>query len=136
MPTPMISLAEVADCVGAEVLDVKPKTTGGFYREDAVRLASEAARIPKRGSQLPPARQIDTASPSIDLDERVRLKPRPASNQNLRTPRPIADDEGDERRSRTFGRTVAWMLLAPWYAVTVVGTIGIDVLFIKDMLGL
>jgi hypothetical protein len=31
---------------------------------------------------------------------------------------------------------VAWVLLAPWYMATVVGTIGIDVLFIKDMLGL
>jgi len=130
----MISLAEVADCVGAEVLDVKPKTTGGFYREDAVRLASEAARTPKRGALPPLARPSDAVVPSIEPDERVRLKPKPASNQNLRAPHPISDDL-DEPRNWTPGRVVAWVLLAPWYAVAVVGTIGIDVLFIKDMLG-
>jgi hypothetical protein len=132
----MLSLAEVADCVGAEVLDVKPKTTGGFYREDAVRLASEAARTPRRGAPPLPTLPRDAAAPAIDPEERGRLKPRPASNQNLRTPRPMADDEPDEPRSRKLGRTVAWVLLAPWYMATVVGTIGIDVLFIKDMLGL
>ena len=31
---------------------------------------------------------------------------------------------------------VAWVLLAPFYVVTAVGSIGIDVMFVRGLLGL
>lgn len=128
----------VADCVGAEVSDVKPKTTGGFYREDAARLASEAARGPRPTGEVPrlavrPAVAVPMVEP--DAPERPRLRPRPASNQNLRAPRIDSYDESDARRAWSAGRVVAWVLLAPWYAATAIGAIGVDLMFLKDMLG-
>lgn len=128
----------VADCVGAEVSDVKPKTTGGFYREDAARLASEAARGPGPAGEAPrPAIRPIVAIPTVEPDapERPRLRPRPASNQNLRTPRLDGYDKPPERRAWSVGRIIAWVLLAPWYAATAIGAIGVDLMFLKDMLG-
>ena len=128
------------------MLVVKPKGTGGFYREDAARLASEAARAPKQQQEAapvpatpePPAPSPSARPviPAIEVD-RPRLRPDPADNQNVRRPRPVAEvDDADEPHRWGFGRVVAWILLAPWYVTMVVAAIGVDVLFVKDLLGL
>ena len=130
---------------------VKPKSTGGFYREDAARLASEAARAPRQpdvalaaaapeptaaAPEPPPQRvPVEPAIPSIEVD-RPRLRPEPPDNQNVRRPRPVAHvDDDDEPQRWGPGRIVAWILLAPWYATIAVAAIGVDVLFVKDLLG-
>lgn len=131
---------------------VKPKSTGGFYREDAARLASEAARAPRQpdialapaalelaaavqepAPQRPP---VEPAIPPIEVD-RPRLRPDPPDNQNVRRPRPVArvDESEDEPHRWGPGRILAWILLAPWYVTMAVAAIGVDVLFVKDLLG-
>ena len=68
--------------------------------------------------------------------DRPRLRPDPADNQNTRRPRPVAGvDEDDEPRRWGVGRVIAWILLAPWYAAMAAAAIGVDVLFVKDLLG-
>lgn len=140
------------------MLVVKPKSTGGFYREDAARLASEAARVPKQqevplgpaapapvtaapasiaAAPEPPPQRIpaEPAIPAIEID-RPRLRPDPADNQNVRRPRPVTElDEDDEPRRWGIGRIIAWVLLAPWYVAMAAAAIGVDVLFVKDLLG-
>lgn len=125
------------------VLVVKPKSTGGFYREDAARLASEAARTPTQQDVAPapaapePQRAPEQpAIPQIEVD-RPRLRPDPADNQNVRRPRPVTrlDEDDDEPRRWGAGRVVAWLLLAPWYAVMAAAAIGVCVLFVKDLFG-
>ena len=130
---------------------VKPKSTGGFYREDAARLASEAAFTPKQqdvvpapaapepkaaAPEPPPERApVEPAIPSIEVD-RPRLRPDPPDNQNVRRPRPVAEfDDDDEPRRWGVGRVIAWILLAPWYVTMAAASIGVDVLFVKDLLG-
>ena len=44
-------------------------------------------------------------------------------------------DDDEEPRRWGFGRIVAWILLAPWYVAMVVAAVGVDVLFVKDLLG-
>ena len=124
------------------MLVVKPKNAGGFYREDAARLASDAARTPKQQDVAPapaaPEPQPLPAQPTIPAIEvdRPRLRPDPADNQNTRRPRPVAGvDEDDEPRRWGVGRVIAWILLAPWYAAMAAAAIGVDVLFVKDLLG-
>jgi hypothetical protein len=125
-------------------LVVKPKSTGGFYREDAARLASEAARTPLQqevapapAAPEPPRAPVQPAIPQIEVD-RPRLRPDPADNQNVRRPRPVTrlDEDDDEPRHWGVGRIVAWVLLAPWYVTMAAAAIGVDVLFVKDLLGL
>ncbi len=125
-------------------MDVKPKTTG-FYREDAARLAVEAARVPTEARQsepLPgpvaPAAPVLAAPASapiirIDEPERPLLAPEPATNQNLRATRPATVEP--EHRPLGFGKIVAWVLLAPWYVAMAAAAVGVDVLFVKDLLG-
>lgn len=125
------------------MLVVKPKSTGGFYREDAARLASDAARTPRQQDAAPapaapqPQQPLPAqpAIPAIEVD-RPRLRPDPADNQNVRRPRPVGrSDEDDELRGWGVGRIIAWILLAPWYVTMAAAAIGVDVLFVKDLLG-
>ena len=75
------------------------------------------------------------AIPAIEVD-RPRLRPDPADNQNVRRPRPVGrSDEDDELRGWGVGRIIAWILLAPWYVTMAAAAIGVDVLFVKDLLG-
>lgn len=131
------------------MLDVKPKTTGGFYRGDAAWLASQAARPKENAASLPieedrpeqvrpPTRQM-SSPPRIELDmpDRPPLRPAQAVNQNQRRVRDLGDDEPDaDGRGWGAARVVAWVLLAPFYVVTAVGSIGIDVMFVRGLLGL
>jgi hypothetical protein len=130
-------------------LDSRTKATG-FYRGDAARLVSDAARLPADLSQEPepeavaqpaPAPQTATiGAPAVVLDDPQRplLSPEPPTNQNLRAARPPAEefDYEDEPSRWSPGRIVAWVLLAPWYAAIAIASLGIDVLFVKDLLGL
>ena len=127
-------------------MDVKPKTTG-FYREEAARLALDAARVPPAtkpsepapiaAAPVAPVVPTPKAAPVIVLDEPQRplLAPEPATNQNLRATRPeIAEPEPHQRIG--LGKIVAWVLLAPWYVTMAAAAVGVDVLFVKDLLGL
>jgi hypothetical protein len=120
---------------------VNAKTgSSGFYREDAARLASEAARLPQPPLEAPqPARGAQrAAAPAVLLDEPQRppLMPEPAMNQNERPQAPQfagLDADDDDRRSG-LARVVAWVLLAPLYSATLVGSVGLNVMFIRGLL--
>ena len=121
-------------------MDVKPKTTG-FYREDAARLAIEAARVPQETKPSEPAPEAvpvapPAAAPAIRIDEPERplLAPEPATNQNLRATKPLAI-EPEPRQRPGLGKIVAWVLLAPWYVAMAAVAVGVDVLFVKDLFG-
>ena len=112
-------------------MGVEPETAGGFYREEAARLASEAAKAPPRQPVKPPK----NSAPAVRLDgrERAALRPQPAVNQNI-----IGDDAIEARPlppRPNILRTFAWIVLSPWYAVMVIASLGIDAWFIKDLLG-
>ncbi len=131
------------------MLDSRTKATG-FYRGDAARLVSDAARLPAESAQEPELEAIPEAAPApttgaigapavvLDDPQRPPLSPEPPTNQNLRAARPRTEgfDYEDEPSRWTPRRVVAWMLLAPWYAAIAVASLGIDVLFVKDLLGL
>ena len=130
------------------------KATTGFYRGDAARLVSEAARLPTEPVEAPEPEPIPEpaaaaepvpppaaiGAPAVVLDEPQRplLRPEPPTNQNLCAPRPQPEelDYEDEPSRWTAGRIVAWILLAPWYVVIAAASVGLDALFVKDMLGL
>lgn len=101
----------------------------GFYREDAARLASEAARRPPQSLETP------QAAPEVLLDEAQRppLRPDPASNQNDRQAR-FSRLEVEYGRGFGLARVVAWVMLAPFYAATLVGSVGLNVVFIRGLL--
>jgi hypothetical protein len=131
------------------MLDSRTKASG-FYRGDAARLVTEAARLPvepvlaiepERISEPDPSPAIAAiGAPAVVLDDPQRplLSPEPPTNQNLRAPRPQPEElEYDEEPPRwKLGRAIAWVLLAPWYGAIAVASVGVDVLFIKDLLGL
>jgi len=131
------------------MLDSRTKATG-FYRGDAARLVSDAARLPAESAReagpepiAEPTSAPTTAAigaPAVVLDDPQRppLSPEPPTNQNLRAARPQTEefDDEDEPSRWTAGRIVAWILLAPWYAAIAVASFGVDVLFVKDLLGL
>jgi hypothetical protein len=121
------------------VLDGKTKATG-FYREDAARIVSEAARLPQAApdgsaSKAQP-QPVEPRAPAISIDEPQRplLKPEPALNQNLRARRDTVTDEPERRWN--VARAVAWIVFAPWYVAMVFVSLGVDALFIEHMLHL
>jgi hypothetical protein len=115
------------------------KTSGGFYRDEAARLVSEAARAPQRATELarPPSHINEPYIPPVMLEEPMRppLTPDPAYNENQRSERPR---RGESRTgsSRAIAQLVARVMLAPWFVAVAVAAIGIDVMFIKALLGL
>jgi hypothetical protein len=110
-----------------------------FYRGEAALLAAEAAArlAPQPRQSEPPLRPANPApaAPPISLPEpdRPPLAPQPALNQNVEAPPPAA--RRAERRRPRLGRTLAWVVLAPWYAAMAVASVGVDVLFVKGLLG-
>ena len=119
-------------------MDSKTKSVGGFYSEEAARIVSEAARAQAPSPAVPPAPAPAAPAPiapAVMLGEPQRppLTPEPAINQNLVAPRP-APIALEPRLS--VGRVVAWIILAPWYLAMIAAAVGIDALFVKDLLGL
>ena len=125
------------------------KATTGFYRGDAARLVSEAARLPADDlaeaaavaeAPLVSATAASIGAPAVVLDDPQRppLSPEPPTNQNLRVARPRAEELVDEEEPSSWavGRVVAWIILAPWYLAMIAAAVGIDALFVKDLLGL
>lgn len=121
----------------------------GFYRGDAARLVSEAARLPADDlaeaaavaeAPLVSATAATIGAPAVVLDDPQRppLSPEPPTNQNLRVARPRAEELVDEEEPSSWavGRVVAWILLAPWYVAVAVASVGLDVLIVKDLFGL
>jgi hypothetical protein len=126
----------------AKSVDVKTKSVAGFYSEEAARIVSEAARsqqpAPKSAIPAPPAPPANTI-PRIRLDDPQRplLRPEPAINQNsVAAPRPFDDLEFEPEPRIGVARIIAWIVLAPWYLAVIAGSIGIEALFVKDLLGL
>ena len=125
-------------------MDLKTKSVGGFYSEEAAAIVSEAARAqqpaPKSAALAGPAAPLTAPAPAIppvmlDEPQRPPLTPEPAINQNFVAPRPaIGEPEPGQRVG--IGRIVAWIVLAPWYLAMVAAAVGLDVLFVKDLLGL
>lgn len=121
-------------------MDSKTKSVGGFYSEEAARIVSEAARAQAPSPAVPtapaPAAPAPIA-PAVMLGEPQRppLTPEPAINQNLVAPRP-APIALEPRPRLSVGRVVAWIILAPWYLAMIAAAVGIDALFVKDLLGL
>jgi hypothetical protein len=75
--------------------------------------------------------------------QRAPLRPERPINQNLElTAEPrrrfsVADDEQNEDHPAfTIARMTAWILLAPWYLAALAGSLGLLVLFGKDLFGL
>jgi hypothetical protein len=129
------------------MLDSRKAT--GFYRGDAARLVSEAARLPADDlaeaaavaeAPLVSATAATIGAPAVVLDDPQRppLSPEPPTNQNLRVARPRAEQLVDEEEPSSWavGRVVAWILLAPWYVAVAVASVGLDVLIVKDLFGL
>ena len=129
------------------MLDSRKAT--GFYRGDAARLVSEAARLPADDlaeaaavaeAPLVSATAATIGAPAVVLDDPQRppLSPEPPTNQNLRVARPRAEELVDEEEPSSWavGRVVAWILLAPWYLAVAVASVGLDVLIVKDLFGL
>ena len=129
------------------MLDSRKAT--GFYRGDAARLVSEAARLPADDlaeaaavaeAPLVSAAAATIGAPAVVLDDPQRppLSPEPPTNQNLRVARPRAEELVDEEEPSSWavGRVVAWILLAPWYVAVAVASVGLDVLIVKDLFGL
>lgn len=129
------------------MLDSRKAT--GFYRGDAARLVSEAARLPADDlaeaavvaeAPLVSATAATIGAPAVVLDDPQRppLSPEPPTNQNLRVARPRAEELVDEEEPSSWavGRVVAWILLAPWYVAVAVASVGLDVLIVKDLFGL
>ena len=121
------------------LLDGRTKATG-FYREDAARIVSEAAKLPQTApeagvSQAQP-QPAESQAPVISIDDPQRplLRPEPALNQNLRATRNYPDERPE--RQWSAARVLAWIVFAPWYLAMIVVALGIDVLFIKDLLHL
>lgn len=117
-------------------MNAKVGATGGFYRDDAARLASEAARQP--GPMTASIPHSTSVAPPILLDEPARppLRPDMARNQNAAPALEERFDEAAEPPRRLgLGRVLAWVILAPLYAATAVASIGLDVIFVKELLG-
>lgn|GEM_PF-4770201 len=80
----------------------------------------------------------------LDEPRRAALRPHPPSNQNIdltEEPRrrfSMAEDEpdDDDHPAFTIARMTAWILLAPWYLAALAGSVGLLVLFGKDLFGL
>jgi hypothetical protein len=117
----------------ANRVGVNPKTSG-FYREDAARLALEAAARAAQSGQAPAAakKQIPvptaTPAPTIELDEPARapLRPEPAINQN----------EPPAQRPRALSRAFARVLITPLYIIVGLLSLAVIGIFVKDLLGL
>jgi hypothetical protein len=137
---------------------LKTRVTGDFYREDAARIASEAARLRPASAEksAKPPEAAPAYVPPVLLDEPQRplLVPEPPLNQNaarrepeLVTPRseslapprrreePRTERYEEERPRPSFLRTVAWIVLLPLYLGVAAAAIGVNVLFVKDLLG-
>jgi hypothetical protein len=115
-------------------VSVKTRTTG-FYRDDAARLAAQAARIAPPDEPVLRARPAsDSRTPQILLDEPSRppLAPEPAINQNRAASRRPSPPPLPERAP--VGRIVAWVLLAPFYAAFMLGSAALLVLAAKFFL--
>jgi hypothetical protein len=69
----------------------------------------------------------------VDEPQRPPLAPEPPSNQNDRQRR-LADVEFADERPLALGRVIAWIVLAPFYAATLVGSVGLNVIFIRGLL--
>ena len=112
-------------------MGVEPKTAGGFYREEAARLASEAAKAPSGR----PAKPTRNGIPAVRLDhpDRAALRPQPAVNQNIIGDDPIEAAPLPPRPNLV--RTLARIIIAPWYVAVLVASVGVDAWFIKDLLG-
>jgi hypothetical protein len=123
---------------------VKTKAVDGFYDDEAARLAARAAR-----ASSPSARPVEVEPPAyippilLDEPQRTPLRPEPPINQNLdlpaerRTRPPLqADDTDEDHPAFTIARMTAWILLAPWYLAMLAASIGVLVLFGKDLFGL
>ncbi|MEP7241856.1 MAG: hypothetical protein ABI697_13305 [Devosia sp.] len=102
-------------------MGAKASRAGGFYRDDAARLVSEAARA-LQPEPVPQAPGHGTPVIHVAEPNRPPLSPRPALNQNgpelvLSMRRPL----------RWF---VAWLLLTPLYlAVAAVSLVVIVAIF-------
>ena len=133
------------------MLDSRTKASG-FYRGDAARLVSEAARLPAEPAQVeepsppeaPPAPSpviaLTPATPPVLLDDPQRppLTPSAPINQNLRAPRPEPEDDFDDDPASywTMKREKTKKQHTPKNAAGAIAALGIDALFIKDLLGL
>ena len=125
-------------------MDGTAKTTGNFYRDDAARVALEAALRPAQIDSAAPQRDASYVPPVLLIEpQRPLLKPQPAINQN--TPQPedrrevagdVQIDSDDDSRWDSAWRIVAWVVLAPWYLGVALAALGIDILFAKDLIGL
>ncbi len=110
-------------------MDRKSRATGAVYRDEAVDLVAAAAR---RERFVEP----DTSS----LARRDRVPPVRAE-EPLSYPSPVGFndnvDYGDTREVRQFSvaRLVAWIVIAPWYLLVALASIGVDFLFLRTLLG-
>ena len=122
------------------------QSTGGFYRDEAARLVSEAARAPWETENIVPEQPVPAAPPQpfipeIMLEEprRAPLTPEPPRNQNLRDTRPVADDhdeDEDDDHAPSLIRRIARLALLPIYLVVALASVGVVILFAKSVLGL
>jgi hypothetical protein len=116
-------------------VSVKTRTTG-FYRDDAARIAAQAARIAPPDEPVLRPRPAESRTPQILLDEPSRppLAPEPAINENRATPRRSSQPPMPERRP--VGRIIAWVVIAPFYAAGILGSAALLVLAGKFFLKL
>ena len=104
-------------------MSVKTRTTG-FYRDDAARIAAQAASIAP--PEAPGLRQrpapSESRAPKVLIDEPARppLAPEPAINENHVAPRRLPAAPPAERPQ--IRRLIAWIVIAPFYAAGIAGT--------------
>lgn len=124
-------------------MDGTAKTTGNFYRDDAARVALEAALRPAQIDSAAPQRDASYVPPVLLIEpQRPLLKPQPAINQNAPQPEDRREAVGDvlidadDSPWDSAWRIVAWVVLAPWYLGVALAALGIDILFAKDLISL
>ena len=116
---------------------VDSRPTGSVYKGEAAQVAYQAARL----SATPPApARVSEANvaPPVELDAKRPLPyPEPvALNDNSDPERAPVQRQQVTTRLHATARRLAWLLILPLYVAVALAAIGIDVLFVKDLMGL
>lgn len=109
-------------------VDGKSNAAGAVYRDEAADLVAAAAR----GEQLAEAGPFmrRPKAPPVRPEQPLSYGPPVGLNDNT-----YDDVPSREVRQFSVARLVAWIVIAPWYLLVAAGSIGIDFLFARTLLG-
>lgn len=112
-------------------MDSKSRAAGAVYRDEAADLVAAAARREQFAEPGPATFSRRAKVPPVRAEEPLSYPSPVGFNDNV-------DYSSTHREVRQFSlaRLVAWIVIAPWYLLVALGSIGIDVLFARTLLGL